>query len=83
MHDLKDKNGESLCWKDCLIMKKVLEKYGVNDYGPNDEYLMNDVNYVMTVRFVVNIKRRIRDCPEKKFLIVYVLAGHGMLVGCS
>ena len=79
MDDLKDDKGNSLCWKDCLDMKQVLERYSITDTGPNDLYIMNEENTMQkVVKVIVHIKKRFKKHPDKKFLIVYVLAGHGM-----
>ena len=83
MSDLKDKNGLSLPLKDCETMRIVLERYGITDTGPIDDknlYVLNDNATAAKIRKVLkSIKHRISSNPEKNFLVIYVLAGHGMI----
>ena len=50
--------------------------------GPGDIYKIEDNPSVEHKDAVLlSIKKRLRDSPHKKFLIVFVLAGHGMQQG--
>ena len=84
MSNLKDKNGASLPLKDCEEMREALKRYGITDTGPiGDEnlYVLNDNATAAKIRKVMqNIRHRIASDPEKNYLVVYVLAGHGMIV---
>ena len=45
MPDLKNKQGEPICWQDCELMRKHLEPYGIKDTGPikdKNMYILND-----------------------------------------
>ena len=80
MDDLKDEDGNSLCWKDIEAIKPILERYGIgNKSEPENLYILNEAHAFAPVKkVIVEIRRRIRDNPDTNFLIVYVLAGHGM-----
>ena len=64
-------------------MRVQLEQYGIKDTGPVDDknlYVLNDNATAAKIRDVMkNIRHRISSNPEKNFLVVYVLAGHGMI----
>ena len=78
--NLKDEHGNSLCKKDIDKIRPILEMYGINDNGPNDLYIINET--AITRKAVTgpinDIKKRLGASPEKTFLIVFVIAGHGM-----
>ena len=83
MSDLKDKKGASLTFKDCELIKEVLDRYDIRDTGPVDDknlYVLNDsATSAKIIQVMKNIRQRIGSNPEKNFLVVYVLAGHGMI----
>ena len=85
MADLKDKNGEGLCWKDCETMREVLEEFGVTDTGPIEDknmYIIKDNATIKKTNAVIkSLKVRLKANPKKNFLVIYVLAGHGMIAG--
>ena len=85
MPDLVDKNGEPLCWKDCEDMRAVLEPFGVTDTGPIEDknmYILNNNATAKKVnKMMGNIKRRMKNNPKRNYLVIYVLAGHGMISG--
>ena len=82
MADLKNDRSESICWKDCGTMMNALDRYGITDTGPIDNknlYILNDNATAAKMRKVMaNIRNRLTNEPTKKFLIIYVFAGHGM-----
>ena len=63
-------------------MMKALKRYNITDTGPVDDenlYVLNDDATAAKMRkVIVSIKNRLAAEPTKKFLIVYVFAGHGM-----
>ena len=83
MKDLIGENGESFCQKDCATMREALKPFGVTDTGPVDDKNLYILEESATQEKILNvarsIRKRIKDAPEKKFLVVYVLAGHGMI----
>ena len=84
MDDLIDaKTGEALCWKDCKTLYGALERYGITDTGPvGDEqlYILNDdATSKKKSHIVSNIRNRLKNNPEKKYLIIFMMAGHGMI----
>ena len=83
MPDLKDpETGESYCWRDCENMRNSLEQYGITDTGPVENknlYILNEnATQTKVLEVMNNIKTRIEAEPNKKFLVVYVISGHGM-----
>ena len=83
MPDLVDKQGKSLCWKDCETIRNAFERYNIVDTGPPDEkdlYVFNDnATSAKITKVISNIKRRLLENPDKNFLIFLILAGHGMI----
>ena len=60
-------------------MKQALEKYGITDMGPDDMYRMIDNPKKKQKDAVIrDIKFRLLQQPNENFLIVFILAGHGM-----
>ena len=82
MPNLYDKKGEPICWKDCETMRKALEPYGLKDTGPIEDqnmYVVNDnATFKKVSGIMTNIQRRMNANPEKRYLVVYVIACHGM-----
>ena len=71
------------CKKDCDQIRVALERYGITDLGPPDKegkdlYIMDNPTMKRKDEVVKNIKLRLREHPNDNFLIVFVLAGHGM-----
>ena len=81
MDDLKDSNGDSLCWKDCQTMMDTLLRYGFTADGPNAIIFNDTLTIKMLMQSNKSLKMRMMREPDKKFLIIYVLAGHGMIGG--
>ena len=82
MDDLKDEDDNSLCLKDCDTIRPVLESYGITDLGGEGKpHIMNDNGTFKKIFTVMrDLKKRFTMEPDKNFLIVFVLAGHGMQV---
>ena len=67
---------------------KALQFIGVDDFGPNDSYILNkdlddsDKSISKKQYFEVYkaIDKRFREDPDKMHLLIQPLAGHGMLV---
>ena len=76
MHDLVDRDGNDSSKKDCNAMRHALEKYEFTSI------ISLEVNTQITkvISAVSSIKKRCRESPAENFLIVYVLASHGMIV---
>ena len=56
-----------------------MERYNIKDMGPDNLYkLDNDPDRKALWKARRSILDRLMTNPEKKFLIVYVLAGHGI-----
>ena len=85
MADLKDKNGDLICWKDCETMRLALEPFGVTDTGPIENQNMYIINNDATIKKVnkvmANIHRRIKENKQTRYFVIYVLASHGMVNG--
>ena len=64
-------------------MREALERYGIKDTGPIEDenlYVINDnATFKKTSSIMKNIRQRIANNPDKNYLVVYVLAGHGMI----
>ena len=70
------------CKKDCKTFKNAMKEYKITDTGPEDIYNMDSNPKDDTIKETVKeIKIRLRDNPDKNFLIFYILAGHGMVMG--
>ena len=54
--------------------------YGVTDRGPNDLYVMQDPDQKRIRKVKKSLLTVLKNNPEAKVLIVFVLAGHGMQV---
>ena len=80
MDNLVDKEGNSLCWKDCMEMRHTLTYYGFPLDDWNNIWFLNDVGYAKNiVKMNTELKKRFARQPEKRFLVVSTLAGHGMM----
>ena len=67
---------------DCAAFRTALDQYHITDAGPGDIYRIEDnPSSEHKDAILLSIKKRLRDNPTKKFLIVFVLAGHGMQQG--
>ena len=64
-------------------MRNALEHYDITDTGPpGDEklYVIDDNATTEQVDKVMSsIKKRLEDNPDKKHLIIFMMAGHGMI----
>ena len=73
MDDLPDSK------KDCAAFRAAFNKYEITDTGPGDIYKIEDNPSTEHKDAVfLSIRKRLRDNPSKNYLIVFVLAGHGM-----
>ena len=58
-------------------------QYGIEDTGPiGDEnlYVLNDeASARKMLKVMKSIRSRIMSNPEKNYLVIYMLAGHGMI----
>ena len=67
------------CKQDCKTIRSAMKRYKITDTGENDMYIMdNDPSDMQVKATITNIRKRIRSKPDDNFLIIYVLAGHGM-----
>ena len=74
---------------DCELIRAVLRKYDVTDTGPNNVtprpgnmYTMeNNPTIAQYNNAIDNIKKRVRELPDKNFLIVFCVAGYSMQIG--
>ena len=64
------------CGKDIVAFKGAMERYGITN--PADIYELEDPKFMQTLKTMKKIRERLKDNPEKKHLILYVAAGHGM-----
>ena len=66
-------------------MKEVLIQFGMTDTGPPEDknmYILdNNATQAKMNKVIGNIKRRLKANEDKNYLIIYVFAGHGMIVG--
>ena len=66
---------------------KALRFIGVDDFGPNDSYILNkglnDTNKSITFRMYMDmnhaIDKRLKKDPDKMHLVFQPVAGHGMI----
>ena len=65
--------------KDCRAIRKAAKKYGATDNG-DGTYTLKDTeaNHGNYRKIQRSILTRLRAKPEKKYLIIYCFAGHGM-----
>ena len=67
------------CKLDIDEIRTCVAKYGIIDMGKNDRYLLD---YTPTYKTVFNVRtgisKRLQANPDKTFLLLYALAGHGM-----
>ena len=76
MDDLPDSKS------DCATLRTALDKYEITDTGPGDIYRIEDnPSTEHKEAAFLSIKKRLRDNLQKKYLIVFVLVGHGMQQG--
>jgi len=67
------------CKDDCASLREAMRRYLVLDDGPEQLYKMDDNPDLKRLwRVRRHIRRRLMDNPDKNFLIVYVLASHGI-----
>ena len=83
----KKKNGRVVqaygnlkeCKNDCRRMRRTLERFGI---GLREKYNFyfdkDDTTAMKCMKAVRDLKNRCKENPDKRFLFVYVLAGHGM-----
>ena len=64
--------------QDCLTLRVALEAYGIVDRGPDNMYVMDDPNMKRVRAVKRSLMMMLKDNPDKKVLIVFILAGHGM-----
>ena len=64
-------------------MRTVLEMYDIKDKGPIDNknlYVLNEnATLKKIIEVMTSIRMRMKENPDKNFLVIYVLAGHGMI----
>ena len=74
MHDLDNVQD------DCAWLEGAMEQYLIMDYGPDNMYKMiNDPSYKMVDATRRSIMKYLKNNPEKKVLVVYVFACHGVV----
>ena len=63
----------------CTTLRAALEKYDFVDTGPGGVYnLDDDPTKADADEVVFSIRKRLTDNPQKNFIIVYILSGHGI-----
>ena len=69
----------STCKQDIKEIEEIFARYGVTDMGTDKIYQLNDTpSWKRVERARKDIAGRIKRNPEKKFLVVFAIAGHGM-----
>ena len=69
------------CKDDIDAIRIMAARYAITDYGKNDSYLLdNTPSYKRVFKTRTGISTRLRENPDKTFLLLYALAGHGMQV---
>ena len=66
------------CTDDIDAFRDCMKHYGVND--PKNAYVLHNADFRTCNTTFRNIQKRLNSDKDKKFLILYVLAGHGMNV---
>ena len=78
---MKDQNGHSKPWKKCEKLKLQFERYGIEDFGGESNlHLLNETGTTKTIQTSMqNICQMLQEKPEQNHLLIYVIAGHGMV----
>ena len=67
------------CKLDIDEIKKTVIKYGVTDMGRNNRYLLDFTpTYKRVFKVRTSIAKRLKAGPDKTYLLIYAVAGHGM-----
>ena len=68
------------CQNDCRRMRRTLTKFGIGLRKKYNYYLDQGNNTAMKcMRAGADMKKRCKNNPDKRFLFIFVLAGHGIL----
>ena len=69
------------CEDDIEAFKGAMEQYGITKAtNPGNIYELKDPKNMEVMKTMAEIKKRLKANPDKKHLILYVAAGHGMNV---
>ena len=83
----KDENGEVVqgvhdipsAKDDCHTLRVPLERYQICDNGDNGIYnLDDDPSWTQLVTAKSDIQNRLKNNPDVNFLVIYVVASHGI-----
>ena len=66
------------CTDDIDSFREAMKHYGATD--PDDCYVLHNADFKTCNAKFRDLQKRMQKNPETKFLVLYVLAGHGMNV---
>ena len=67
------------CKEDIDAIRIMAARYIISDYGRKGQYILDYTpSYRKVFKTRVGISKRLKAHPDKTFLLLYALAGHGM-----
>ena len=72
-------SGLSRATEECKVLARALQRYEVTDTGPNGEYNMTGtLTKIKYDEAIFSLTRRLKENPEKRFLVIHCYSGHGL-----
>ena len=70
----------SECRKDIEIVCSTLKRYNIKDMGRKDIYKLDkDPSWAEVIVARKDLSSRVKNSPDLKFLLIFVVAGHGIM----